>query len=121
MKLDQLRPGTSGLDLTVKVVNSKVVLQKPATKQTRPLRIAECIVGDDSGVVVFSARNEQVDQMKEGAVLHLKNARVELFRGSMRLAVDKTGKIEPAEGVDLTPKEDFNLSLVEYEVITVMA
>ncbi len=60
-KVDQLRPGTSGHTLTVKVVSAKLVLQKarPDGNQVRHVRIAECIVGDDTGVIVFTARNEQ--------------------------------------------------------------
>ncbi|KAJ7553175.1 hypothetical protein O6H91_06G086700 [Diphasiastrum complanatum] len=61
VKVDQLRPGTSGHTLTVKVVSSKLVLQKarPDGTQARSVRIAECIVGDDTGVIVFTARNDQ--------------------------------------------------------------
>ncbi len=60
-KVDQLRPGTSGHTLTVKVVSAKLVLQKarPDGNQVRHVRIAECMVGDDTGVIVFTARNEQ--------------------------------------------------------------
>lgn len=61
IKVDQLRPGTSGHTLTVKVVSSKMVLQKgrPDGSQARQMRIAECLVGDETGVVIFTARNEQ--------------------------------------------------------------
>lgn len=60
-KVDQLRPGTSGHTLTVKVVDSKMVLQKgrPDGPQMRQMRIAECLVGDETGVIVFTARNDQ--------------------------------------------------------------
>lgn len=61
-KVDQLKPGTSGHTLIVKVISSKTVLQKgrsTATSSARATRIAECIVGDETGVIVFTARNEQ--------------------------------------------------------------
>lgn len=60
-KVDQLRPGTSGHTLTVKVVDSKMVLQKgrPDGQHVRQMRIAECLVGDETGMIVFTARNEQ--------------------------------------------------------------
>ncbi|KAH7442092.1 hypothetical protein KP509_03G070000 [Ceratopteris richardii] len=59
--VDRLRPGTSGHTLTVKVVNSKLVLQKarPDGVQLRQVRISECLVGDDTGTIVFTARNDQ--------------------------------------------------------------
>ncbi|KAJ7552531.1 hypothetical protein O6H91_06G059400 [Diphasiastrum complanatum] len=122
VKVDQLRPGTSGHTLTVKVVSSKLVLQKarPDGTQARSVRIAECIVGDDTGVIVFTARNDQVDLLKEGATVILRNAKIDMFRGSMRLAVDKWGRIEVIEPEDFVVKEDNNLSLVEYELINVV-
>lgn len=60
-KVDQLRPGTSGHTLTVKVVSAKMVLQKgrPDGPQIRQMRIAECLVGDETGMIIFTARNDQ--------------------------------------------------------------
>lgn len=60
-KVDQLRPGTSGHTITVKVVNSKKVMQRgrPNGPQMRQMRLAECLVGDETGMIVFTARNDQ--------------------------------------------------------------
>ncbi|THU63565.1 hypothetical protein C4D60_Mb01t17160 [Musa balbisiana] len=87
-KVDQLRPGTSGHTLTVKVVSSKMVLQKGRTAgpQVRQMRLAECLVGDETGMIVFTARNDQ----------------------------------EVTDPADFTVKEDSNLSLIEYELVTVV-
>ena len=61
VKVSQLRPATSGHTLTAKVVSSKIVLNRARQEGSaiRGLRIAECIVGDETGVIVFTARNEQ--------------------------------------------------------------
>lgn len=121
-KVDQLRPGTNGHTLTVKVVTAKMVLQKgrPDSSQVRQMRIAECLVGDETGVIVFTARNEQVDLMKAGSTVILRNAKIDMFRGSMRLAVDKWGRVEVTEDADFKVKEENNLSLVEYELVNVV-
>ncbi|MBA0746573.1 hypothetical protein Gogos_009079 [Gossypium gossypioides] len=124
-KVDQLRPGTSGHTLTIKVVNTKMVLQKgrPDGPQVRQIRIAESLVGDETGMIIFTARNEQgivFDFMKEGATLTLRNAKIDMFKGSMRLAVDKWGRVEVAEPHSFKVKEDNNLSLIEYELINIV-
>ncbi|XP_054793836.1 uncharacterized protein At4g28440-like [Prosopis cineraria] len=121
-KVDQLRPGTSGHTLTVKVVSTKMVLQKgrPDGPQPRQMRIAECLVGDETGMIIFTARNDQVDTMKEGSTVTLRNAKIDMYRGSMRLAVDKWGRVEVAEPASFTVKEDNNLSLIEYELVNVV-
>ena len=60
VKVDQLKPGTTGHTLTVKVVSSKTVLQKGrADTGLRQTKIAECVVGDETGTIIFTARNEQ--------------------------------------------------------------
>ncbi|KAK1327265.1 Uncharacterized protein QJS10_CPA01g01323 [Acorus calamus] len=124
-KVDQLRPGTNGHTLTVKVVSSKTVLQKgrggrPDGPQMRQMHIAECLVGDETGMIVFTARNEQVDLLKPNTTVILRNAKIDMFKGSMRLSVDKWGRIEITDPADFTVKEDNNLSLVEYELVNVV-
>ncbi|XP_071706598.1 uncharacterized protein At4g28440-like [Rutidosis leptorrhynchoides] len=120
IKVNQLRPGAFGLNLTVKVVNSKMIQTRGRNNtQGRNMRLAELLVGDETGVVVFTARNDQVDTMKEGSTVTLRNAKIDMYKGSMRLAVDKWGRVEVAESADFSVKEDCNLSLIEFELITV--
>lgn len=65
VKVDQLKPGTNGHTLTVKVVNSSPVKTVPnrggrsAVIASRPSRIAECLIGDETASIIFTARNEQ--------------------------------------------------------------
>ncbi|CAN4084101.1 unnamed protein product [Withania somnifera] len=128
IKVDQLKPGTSGHNLTVKIVSANTVLSKkprnpsslrvPARPQHNT-RIAECLVGDETGSILLTARNDQVDLMKPDATITLRNAKIDMFKGSMRLAVDKWGRIEVAEPATFVINEENNLSLVEYELVNV--
>ena len=43
----------------LQVVDVKVVLTRQARPNTQPARIAECLVGDQTGCIIFTARNEQ--------------------------------------------------------------
>ncbi|KAI8017004.1 Uncharacterized protein LOK49_LG04G03765 [Camellia lanceoleosa] len=121
-KVDQLRPGTGGHNLILKVASSKTVLQKgrPDGPQVHQMRITECLVGDETGTIVFTARNDQVDLMKPDGTVILRNAKIDMFKGSMRLAVDKWGRVEVTEPASFTVKDDNNLSLVEYELVNVV-
>lgn len=58
--------------------------------------------------------------MKEGATITLRNAKIDMFKGSMRLAVDRWGRVEVTEPANFTVKEDNNLSLIEYELVNVV-
>ncbi|XP_021716019.1 uncharacterized protein At4g28440-like [Chenopodium quinoa] len=124
IKVDQLKPGTTGHTLTVKVVSSKTVLNKgrsapSASLNPRPTRIAECVVGDETGVIIFTARNEQIDLMQPDATVILRNAKIDMFKGSMRLAVDKWGRVEVTDPASFQVKEANNLSNVEYELVNI--
>ncbi|KAL0321259.1 UNVERIFIED_CONTAM: hypothetical protein Sradi_5387400 [Sesamum radiatum] len=126
VKVDALKPGTTGHTLVVKVVNSNTVLNKKPRNptfrgpQNQNTRIAECLVGDETGTILFTARNDQVELMKPGNTVILRNAKIDMFKGSMRLAVDKWGRVEVAEPANFVVKEDNNLSLVEYELVNVV-
>ncbi|KAJ9563167.1 hypothetical protein OSB04_008327 [Centaurea solstitialis] len=128
VKVGELKPGTNGHTLAVKVLSSTTVLDKKsrnssASFSSRPgaanTRIAECLIGDETGTILFTARNDQVDLMKPGNTVIIRNAKIDMFKGSMRLAVDKWGRIEVTEPATFTVKEDNNLSLVEYELVNV--
>lgn len=58
--------------------------------------------------------------MKEGATVTLRNAKIDMFKGSMRLAVDKWGCVEVSKPASFSVNEDNNLSLIEYELVNVV-
>lgn len=61
-----------------------------------------------------------VELMKPGNTVILRNAKIDMFKGSMRLAVDKWGRVEVTEPEQFVVKEENNLSLVEYELVNVV-
>lgn len=58
--------------------------------------------------------------MQADTTVIIRNAKIDMFKGSMRLAVDKWGRIEVTEPACFTVKEENNLSLVEYELVNVV-
>lgn len=48
-----------------------------------------------------------------------RNAKIDMFKGTMRLAVDKWGRIEETQPADFKVNQDNNMSLVEYELVDV--
>lgn len=69
---------------------------------------------------MFEKSVNPVDLMKADTTVILRNAKIDMFKGSMRLAVDKWGRIEVADPADFTVKQDNNLSLIEFELVTVV-
>jgi len=61
IKVEQLKPGTSGHTLLVKILSSSTVLKRgrSVSQNIRNTQITECLVGDDTGTIIFTARNDQ--------------------------------------------------------------
>ena len=118
VSVDSLRPGTTGLNVVVKVLDAKEVMNKKRPDGSS-VRIVECTVGDASGVILFSAKNkQQVETMKVGKIVRVQNGKIDMIRGTMRLTVDQWGLLkEETEGDSVEPNGDNNLSLVEYELV----
>uniref|UniRef100_A0A0D9WKS0 Single-stranded DNA binding protein Ssb-like OB fold domain-containing protein n=1 Tax=Leersia perrieri TaxID=77586 RepID=A0A0D9WKS0_9ORYZ len=113
--VEQLRPQTHGHNFTARVLSSRIILDNPPPRA----RVAECLVGDHTGTVLFTARNQQVDVVKPGTTVIFRNAKIDMFKGTMRLTVDKWGRIEVTEPATFQVNQDNNVSLVEYELVDV--
>ena len=48
--------------------------------------------------------HDAVDQLQPGSAWTLRNAKIEMYRGCMRLAVDQFGKLEPSDDTSIEPK-----------------
>ncbi|KAJ8771361.1 hypothetical protein K2173_026538 [Erythroxylum novogranatense] len=111
VNVEDLKPGTTGHNLIIKVVSSKVT-RAHKTRHTSsslsqrskpPSHIAKCLVGDNIASIVFTTYNDQrlpfsffLDMIKLGAIVITRNAKIDMFKGFTRLAFDKRGHIEVA-------------------------
>ncbi|OQS07585.1 hypothetical protein THRCLA_20111 [Thraustotheca clavata] len=123
VKVKDLVPGTGGHCLVVQVLSVAPIVEKVHLDGS-VARIAEILVGDETGTVVLTARNEQIDRAQVGKYLVLRNAEAAVYRGFMRLRVTVWGKLSlHPDGVKSTPKvpksiaDNNNMSLVEYELV----
>ena len=58
--VDKLLPQTHGHNLVVRVLSARTILDKPLPNPAlRRAHVAECLVGDHTGTVLVSARNQQ--------------------------------------------------------------
>lgn len=93
-----------------------VTLEKKRYDGTQ-IRQAEAIVGDQHGCVKLVARDNQLDLVKEGAVITIRNAHAKVVQDRIRMEVDRWGKIELSnEKVDSVNTAN-NASDIEYEIV----
>lgn len=71
VKVDKLKPGTNGHNLIVKVLKSDTIVPKgrlAAASNLQKTRIAECLVGDETATILFTARNDQGPYLYHNAI-----------------------------------------------------
>lgn len=103
-----------------------IVVEKKTTSGST-LRVAEAIVGDETGIIVLSAKNEQIDVVKRGASIVVRNGRVDVFNKKMRLRVDSWGLLQTFENGkkaisvpisdSFTVNTENNVSVKEYDTV----
>ncbi|GAB5355570.1 hypothetical protein AAMO2058_000216800 [Amorphochlora amoebiformis] len=120
-----LDPESRTVNLICKVVNVKTVLDVTRNDGSK-MKISEAEIADTSGSMTLTCRTEEhFGIVLKGVDLIIRNASVRMFKGFMRLHVDKWGVIEkydskwgyekPPEQADL--KLDNDISAVEYEEV----
>ena len=78
--------------------------------------VCEGLVGDETGTVIMSFWNDEIEVAQNDIVLDLKDARASLVRGHMRLSLGKKGSMKESEAVLDSIKQSVNLSDLEYEM-----
>ena len=77
------------------------------------------LVGYTLTTLSFFVELWTVDLLKPDTTVIFRNAKIDMFKGTMRLAVDKWGRIEVTQPADFKVNQDNNMSLVEYELVDV--
>jgi len=114
--LDKIEPEGHGYNLKVKVLSNKKVIDEELSDGSRYSR-AFVIIADTSESCIFIAINDQVELLKPSHNYILRNAKVVMFKGYMRLEVDEWGKIEPFEDEVTISTKNKNMSTIEYELV----
>ena len=84
-------------------------------------QVAECIVGDEFGCVKLMAFDEQLNTIKEGATITIRNANANVVKEHLRIEIDRWAKVETSKITVGLVKTSRNLSDIEYELVSVKA
>ncbi|MCQ5361907.1 MAG: single-stranded DNA-binding protein [Candidatus Methanomethylicia archaeon] len=113
-KIEELNPASRGVDVLVKILEinpSKEV----STKDGSSHNVAEALVGDETGCVLLSLWDDDIQRVKVGQTVSIKNGYVTLFRGSIRLNVGRYGTLELASEDIPQVNMDNNISNRSYD------
>lgn len=91
-KISDLKAGQGKVDIEV-VVKSKAET-RTFNKYGKDLRVANAVVGDESGEISFSLWNDDIEKVKVGDKIKITNGYVSEFNGQKQLTSGKFGKME---------------------------
>jgi replication factor A1 len=110
-----LEPSMRNVNTEFKVISVSYPKEIHSRGNNRVQRVADATVGDDSGVVILTLWNEQIDRVRIGETYRLENGYTSLFRGSLRLKIGRHGElIDAPDSIDDINRQ-MNLSLQEQE------
>jgi len=114
--VDSLRPLLENVNIVVKVLEVNIISSRRRADGTYS-RMAEAKVGDVTGCILCTIRNGQVDVFQPGATINVQNGKIDMYKATMRLVIDKWGKAEKIDDAKFEVKLDFDLSAIEFELI----
>ena len=113
---------SSRVTMHLRVHSVKIVRQRQRYDGEELNQVAECLVGDANGCCKMIATDSQLEVVKEGAAITIRNAHANVVKEHLRIEVDRWAKVEACK--DKAPEKvntSKNLSDVEYELVTVKA
>lgn len=115
-KVSDLKPYLKNINIVVKCDSISAEREVISKMTGESLRVADALVGDETGCVYLTLWNDEIDKVVPGQVYVLRNVYTTVYRNSLRLNVGRHGVIErDVEGREISVNTDNNLSNVFYE------
>jgi replication factor A1 len=92
MNIAELSPKQGNVNIIVEVVDVGEV--REFVKFGRPGRVANATVKDESGQIMLTLWNEQIDQVKAGDKVKVTNGYVREWQGEKQLTTGRLGSLE---------------------------
>jgi len=111
VKVKTINPDSQNLNINAKVLSVEKV-------EGTDGKLAEAKCADETGSVTLRLRDAQIALCEEGKSIIIRNASVKMFKGFIRVVVDKWGKLEVcSEAHEFEPKKEPDMSATEYELV----
>jgi replication factor A1 len=114
-KVDVLKPSLRNLNLRVKIVNIGAPRSVTSRRDVSVHRVAEALVGDETGCAVLNLWDDQIGAFADGDVIEVGNGYTSLFRGFLRLNIGRHGSAEKVDQDIGEVNTENNLSAERHE------
>lgn len=97
LKVGALKPDLRNLSITVKIANVGNPRTVPSKRDQKQHLVAEALVGDETGSVVLTLWDDQINMFNPGDVVEIHGGYTTLFKGSLRLNIGRSGHAEKTD------------------------
>ena len=115
VKIADLSPNVREISFYAKVLELGEIRDITKRDTGEEHKVCDVLIGDDTGVVLFSAWNEHIDEIEEGETYFFNNVKTILFHNHIRVSLGRMGAIEPSDEEIEEVNKDNNVSDKEYE------
>ena len=116
VKISELTPDSKAVNVTAKVVSKSEVRNTTSGRDYTTHRVVDALVGDETGCIYLTLWDDNIEKVKEGDTLNIKNGYITLFRGNMRLNIGRYGSFEIVKESQIKEvNTENNLSSKQYE------
>ncbi|MHA1270230.1 MAG: DUF2240 family protein [Candidatus Helarchaeota archaeon] len=92
-KINELTHGSKNINIKFKVIE-KEETRELVSRRGEELKVANFLVADETGCIILTAWNLDIEKVKTGKTYQLINGYINEFRGSLRLNIGKYGEIK---------------------------
>jgi replication factor A1 len=96
-KVGELTPQSRAVNVLAKIVSKTEVRNIAAGRDGAAHRVSDALVGDETGCIYLTLWDDNIEKVKDGDTILVKNGYINLFRGNMRLNIGKYGTLEISE------------------------
>jgi replication factor A1 len=93
MKISELTPDMRGVEVEAKILEVSEITQVHSRTTGEPLRVAEAIIGDETGTIKLALWNDQIRQVKISDKIRINNGYITSFRGQKQLNAGRYGPL----------------------------
>ena len=96
-KIQELEPRMNNLATKFKIIEISEPREVSSRRSYETHRVADAIVGDETGIVKIPLWNETIEEMEVGKTYQLENGYTGLFRGNLQLKIGRHSTVSEAE------------------------
>ncbi len=114
LKIDELTPRSKRVDILFKVVEKQDIKNVRSKKDRTPHAVTELMIGDDTGIILMTLWDEDIEKVEIGSSYRLENGYITVFKGTIRLNKGRYGEIIKIEE-DINVNKENNVSEKIYD------